>query len=384
MSNKQKIIYLDNSATTINKPYAIREALDYAVSNLGNAGRSFYDYSINASREIFNARDEAAKLFGVEDPLNIAFTSSATESLNLVIYGLLGENDHVITTRCEHNSVLRPLYNCGAELSFLEADDLGRIVTDNMDKYLKSNTKAVVCTHGSNLTGNISPVNAIKDFCKEHGLLLILDVAQTAGTIEVNKDMADFLCFTGHKGLLGLQGTGGIVFCGDNLEDYNLKIVKTGGTGSNSFKKLQSCLMPDVFEAGTHNAHGIYVLKKGLEYINEVTISEINRIENRLTSLFTEGISNIEGLVTYGDIHAQNKLPVVAMNLEGQSSEDFAYRLWTDYKIATRAGSHCAPLMHEHFQTENRGMVRFSFSHTNTEEEIKYAVKAIEELSWNM
>lgn len=380
---EKEIIYFDNSATTIKKPEAVKQAFDYGLTHLGNAGRSFYEYSAEASREVFLARKEIARIFGVKDPLNVAFTSSATESLNLVIYGLLGEKDHVITTRVEHNSVLRPLHNCGAQLSFLPCDELGNIVTENMDSYLKSNTTAVVCTHGSNLTGNLSPVSELKAFCEKNGLLLILDVAQTAGTIELCQVDADFMCFTGHKGLLGPQGTGGIVFSGENYEATKPKIIKTGGSGSNSYDKLQPDTMPDVFEAGTHNTHGIYALKKACEYINELTVREIRKQEKELTTLFIDGISKIPEIVTYGHVSSKDKLPIVSINLKDMSSEDFAYKLWTDYKIATRAGSHCAPLLHEHFGTKQRGMVRFSFSHTNTEDEIRTAIDAIGEIAWS-
>jgi cysteine desulfurase family protein len=378
----QRVKYFDNSATTIHKPPGVLAAIEYALKNYGNAGRSFYDYATDAAREVYRARTALAKLFSIEDPLNIAFTSSVTESLNLLIYGMFDAGDHVITTRCEHNSVLRPLYNSGAALSFLDTDEKGRILTDSMEKHLRPNTKAIICTHGSNLTGNVTDVSAIRAFCRDHNVLMILDASQTAGVFETNADMADFICFTGHKGLLGPQGTGGIAFCGKTWNDrFFVRIRKTGGTGSNTFDRLQPDMMPDVFEAGTHNVHSLSGLRAGCEYITEKTVKEIQAEEAALSRLFIAGLNEIKEVEFYGDIEASERLPIVAMNLKGQTSEEVSYKLWSSYAIATRPGSHCAPLLHEHFNTKDRGIVRFSFSHFNTKDEIMYAVKAIGEIA---
>jgi len=383
-TQEKKIIYFDNSATTIRKAPGLDKALSCSLVGLGNAGRSFYDHSINAAKEVYACREELAQLFGIKNPLNIALTSSATESLNLVIYGLLGEKDHVLTTKSEHNSVLRPLYNSGSDISFIDLDDKGQIITDDLKQYLRKNTKAVICTHGSNLSGNITDVKTIRDFCRENGLIFVLDAAQTAGCIKIDNDLADFICFTGHKGLLGPQGTGGIVFCGNDItSEFPIEIIKTGGTGSNSFDKIQPHLMPDIFEAGTLNAHSISGLKKSCRFINETSIQKIREKESQLTEMFIDGLKNIEGIIHYGQNETKHRLPIVAINLKDLSSDDFAYKLWDEYKIATRSGTHCAPLIHEHFGTSDRGIVRFSFSYFNTEEEIRAALDAIEEISWN-
>lgn len=378
--DKTQIIYFDNSATTVQKPPGVAEAIVQGMERFGNAGRSFYSLASDASMELYLAREEVARLFGAEEPLHVAFTSSATESLNLVIYGLISQTDHVITTKCEHNSVLRPLYNTGADLSFLDLDHTGRILRENLHLLLKENTKAVVCTHGSNLTGNITDVEAMKIFCDKHGLLLILDISQTGGSIPVDAAMADFICFTGHKGMMGPQGTGGIVCSGSKGQDA-IKIIKTGGSGSNSFDRIQPRAMPDIFEAGTHNVHSLSGLKKACEYINRETVASIHMQEMEVTRKFIDGLKEIRSITFYGDIEETFRLPIVAINVGEEASEDIAFRLWDEYKIATRSGTHCAPLLHKHFETQGRGMIRFSFSHFNTREEIDTALEAIGEIS---
>ncbi|MCL1873007.1 MAG: aminotransferase class V-fold PLP-dependent enzyme [Clostridiales bacterium] len=374
------MIYFDNSATTLIKPPEVSEAVSFAINNIGNAGRSFYPPVLTANREIYNTRKEVAKLINRNEPLNVAFTSSATESLNLVIGGLIGKEDTVVTTQAEHNSVLRPLYLSGCELSFIKCDDNGKLLIDSSVELLMPPTKFLICTHGSNVTGNITEVQKLYSLCKANGIIMILDISQTFGSIPLDINMADIFCFTGHKGLFGPQGTGGIIV----NDNYDFKIVKTGGAGVNSFDTFQSQDMPDIFEAGTLNSHSIYGLQKGVRFINETGIDKIRAKEKQLASMFYEGIKNLERIKIYGDFSTNDRLPIVSLNIDGMTSAELAERLWTGYDIAIRAGSHCAPLLHKRLGTAEMGMVRFSFSYFNTEEEIQKGVLALKEISQSL
>ncbi len=371
------MIYFDNSATTITKPPEVSEGVVYAINNFGNASRSSYDAAMQASREIYNTRAEIANLVGLENPLNVAFTSSSTESLNLVIGSLVKPEDGVITTVTEHNSVLRPLYLKGCQLDFLDCDDQGVLRIEDFEKLLRPETRFLVCTHGSNVTGNVTDVQRLYDLCQKNNIIMILDVSQTLGLIPVTVDMADVLCFTGHKGLFGPQGTGGIIVNGT----LPFHIVKTGGAGVQSFERFQQKVMPDIFEAGTLNSHGIYGLQKGVQFINQTGIENIHRREKDLTQLFLEGIREIQGIRLYGDFSSSDRLPVVALNIGNLPASDLSGLLWEKFSIATRAGSHCAPLLHQRFGTVETGIVRFSFSYFNTEEEIEEGIRALHSIA---
>lgn len=374
------MIYFDTSATTLQKPPAVAQAAAWAVENLGNAGRSAYQGAGLAARAVYSARRAVAALCGVEDPLRVAFTSGATEGLNLLIGGLVKPDDHVITTVLEHNSVLRPLYQTGCTLSFVDCDDAGGLDLDGLPGLLRENTRFVVCTHGSNVLGSRTDAGRIYDFCRENGLVFILDASQTMGETLVDGDGADFICFTGHKGLMGPQGTGGVIAA----EDAPAHIFKTGGTGADSFARHQPARMPDMLEAGTANAQGLYALEKGLAFILGLGIEAVEARLHDLTQRFLSGAAAIPGLTLYGGRSAENHLPVVALNLAGAVSEDVSLQLWEEYGIATRPGSHCAPLVHRRFGTEATGMVRFSFGWYNTADEIDTALAALAELAARM
>ena len=370
------MIYFDNSATTITKPPEVAAAVAYAVDHFGNAGRSFHDPVLLANREIFNTRMEIAGLIGHGNPLCVAFTSSATESLNLVIAGLIGEGDSVITTLTEHNSVLRPLYLKGCDLSFLDCENNGDLCIDSFERLLKPSTRFLICTHGSNVTGNITDVQRLYAMCKANRVTMILDISQTFGAVSVNIGMADIFCFSGHKSLYGPQGTGGVIVNGN----YDFGVVKTGGVGVNSFDMFQSKDMPDIFEAGTLNSHGIYGLQKGVRFVNETGIDAIQSKETRLLNMFCNGVKNFDRVCIYGNFYTENRLPIISLNVGGLTSSELAEQLWARYSIATRPGSHCAPLLHKRFGTVDSGMVRFSFSYYNTEDEIRTGISAIKEI----
>ncbi len=370
------MIYLDNSATTLIKPETVKNAVLNAIGTVGNAGRSFHLPSTLANDIIYDTRESLAALSHTSDPLNIAFTSGATESLNLVINSLIKETDHVITTVFEHNSVLRPLYFIGCELSIIPCDSSGRLQLEIIDKLIKKNTKFFICTHGSNVTGTVLPVKEIQNLCKAHNITFIMDVSQTFGATEVRADFADVICFTGHKGLFGVMGTGGII------SDNNIRFtpIKTGGSGNSGFDKVHPCQMPDVFEAGTINTHGLAGLCAGVNFINNMGIEKIKLIEKDLLEIFLGEIRKISDIRIYTD-YDRESLPIVSLNIGDLSSEDLSLILWEKYQIATRAGSHCAPLLHQQFGTKNRGMTRFSLNIFNTEEEIYQVISALNTIS---
>ena len=376
------MIYLDSSATSFLKPPQVAEAVFRSFNTIGNAGRGAHAPTLNASRLIYDTREKLAALFGTPDPSRIAFTCNATEALNIAIHGAIHPGEHVITTACEHNSVLRPLYlkeKEGTELTIIPADKKGRIRYDLLESSVKSNTSAIVLTHASNLSGNVTDLAFVSNFAKKHGLLLIVDASQTAGSLPINvvKMGIDILCFTGHKGLFGPQGTGGLYV----REGLTLSPLKSGGSGIHSFDRQHPTDMPTALEAGTLNGHGIAGLNAGLDYILSTGVKNIHAKEISLARRFVNGISDISYLKLYGDIDAPLRTPIISLNIGNMSSASVSDILWEDYEICVRAGAHCAPLMHKTFGTEKQGAVRFSFSCFNTEAEIDTAIQAMHEIA---
>ncbi len=376
------MIYLDSSATSFLKPPQVAEAVFRSFNTIGNAGRGAHAPTLNASRLIYDTREKLAALFGTPDPSRIAFTCNATEALNIAIHGAIHPGEHVITTACEHNSVLRPLYlkeKEGTELTIIPADKKGRIRYDLLESSVKSNTSAIVLTHASNLSGNVTDLAFVSNFAKKHGLLLIVDASQTAGSLPINvvKMGIDILCFTGHKGLFGPQGTGGLYV----REGLTLSPLKSGGSGIHSFDRQHPTDMPTALEAGTLNGHGIAGLNAGLDYILSTGVKNIHTKEISLARRFVNGISDISDLKLYGDIDAPLRTPIISLNIGNMSSASVSDILWEDYEICVRAGAHCAPLMHKTFGTEKQGAVRFSFSCFNTEAEIDTAIRAMHEIA---
>ncbi|GAB6400677.1 aminotransferase class V-fold PLP-dependent enzyme [Pseudocoprococcus immobilis] len=376
------MIYLDSSATSFLKPPQVAEAVFRSFNTIGNAGRGAHAPTLNASRLIYDTREKLAALFGTPDPSRIAFTCNATEALNIAIHGAIHPGEHVITTACEHNSVLRPLYlkeKEGTELTIIPADKKGRIRYDLLESSVKSNTSAIVLTHASNLSGNVTDLAFVSNFAKKHGLLLIVDASQTAGSLPINvvKMGIDILCFTGHKGLFGPQGTGGLYV----REGLTLSPLKSGGSGIHSFDRQHPTDMPTALEAGTLNGHGIAGLNAGLDYILSTGVKNIHAKEISLARRFVNGISDISDLKLYGDIDAPLRTPIISLNIGNMSSASVSDILWEDYEICVRAGAHCAPLMHKTFGTEKQGAVRFSFSCFNTEVEIDTAIRAMHEIA---
>ena len=376
------MIYMDNAATTMHKPQEVIDAVVRAMSSMGNAGRGANEASLSASRIIYDTRERLARLFGVKDARRIAFTNNSTESLNIAIKGILSPGDHVITTMLEHNSVLRPLYEMekkGVKLTIVPSDSRGCLNIHDIEEAITSDTKMIVCTNGSNLTGNYIDVKPIGELAHRHNVLFVVDASQTAGVfpIDVEDMKIDVLCFTGHKGLLGPQGTGGIYA----REGVEIRPLKTGGSGIQTYSKTHPVQMPTALEAGTLNGHGIAGLHAALEYLERTGIDEIRTREQSLMRRFYEGVKDVPGVKIYGDFTQENRCAIVTLNIGEYDSSEVSDELLTEYGISTRPGGHCAPLMHEALGTVEQGAVRFSFSHYNTEEEVDIAIRAIHELA---
>ena len=376
------MIYFDNAATTLRKPDCVIEAVTRAMTSLGNSGRGAHDSALSASRVIYETRAALAQLFGAENPERIAFTANATQALNTAIKGVLRPGDHVITTALEHNSVLRPLFELedrGVELTILPADSRGNLQYEDFESEIRSNTKAIITTHGSNLTGNLLDISVIGSIARKHGLLYIVDASQTAGVfdIDVQGMQIDILCFTGHKGLLGPQGTGGIYV----REGVDISPLLSGGSGVQTYLRHHPPQMPTVLEAGTLNGPGIAGLGAAAKYLQNIGLDVIRAKEQALTAAFYKAVREIPGITVYGDFSSFHRCPIVALNIRNYDSGEVSDALSREYDIATRPGAHCAPLMHRALGTVEQGAVRFSFSHYNTMDEIKIAVSALRVLA---
>ena len=378
------MIYLDNAATTIHKPRSVVEAVADAMMHMGNAGRGAHETSLDAARMIYDTRVRLARLFGAEGPDCTVFTANSTEALNIAIQGLFGAGDHVITTQLEHNSVLRPLYYMeekGMALTILPADRMGRIRLEDLEREIRPGTKAFVCTHASNLTGNINDLDAIGRICRRHQILLVVDASQTAGIfpIDMQRMGIDVVCFTGHKSLAGPQGTGGLCV----RRGLHIRPLVVGGSGVRSYSKTHPDVMPTALEAGTLNGHGIAGLRAALMELEVQGMDVRRERELALMWRFYDGVCRLPGVKIYGDFSLREavRAPVVALNIGENDSGWAADELAYTYNIAVRAGAHCAPLMHKALGTEQQGAVRFSFSWTNTEDEIQKAVCAVRELA---
>ena len=378
----EKLIYLDNAATTLHKPPQVVEAVKEAILTAGNAARGAHGVSMQASRTVFETRQKLARLLGCPQADHVVFTANSTMALNIAIQGILSPEDHAISTDLEHNSVLRPLYALQEQsmgLDFVRADRQGNIRYEDFAPLFRPNTKAVVCTHASNLTGNMLDIARIAEIAHAHSALLIVDASQTAGTVPIDMTAlgVDVLCFTGHKGLMGPQGTGGLCI----RPGVDIRPLLRGGSGVHSFDRHQPESYPTRLEAGTLNSHGIAGLDAAADYLLEVGVENIHQKEQALMRRFYEGVRNIDGVTIYGDFSPSQRAAIVALNIRDYDSAEISDVLSADYGIATRPGAHCAPRMHKALGMVQQGAVRFSFSVFNTEEEIDAAIAAVAELA---
>lgn len=376
------MIYFDNAATTLIKPDRVIELVTEGIGSgqYGNPGRGSHRAAVNAFEQIYKTREALAKLFQLAEPEHIALTQNGSASLNLVLASLFtGSHDHVITTVTEHNSVLRPLYALeqkGLQVSHVGIDRDAVLKYDEFETLIRSNTKAIVVTHASNVTGNKTDLERVYEIAKKRKLILIVDASQTAGTCPL--DMAHFdhsiFCFTGHKGLFGPGGTGAICVNGN----FDFQPVFSGGSGFDSFNHRHPNQLPDVFEVGTMNVPGFMGLRGGVEFVLETGPEKIEAHLAALKREFLKGLKAIPAVRIAGDRRYEKTSAIVSLNLGDVPSSELSLLLDEEYGIATRPGAHCAPRLHEALGTQKQGLVRFSFSFFNTHEEIQKTLEVLE------
>ena len=373
------MIYFDNAATTMHKPPSVYRAMaDAMLKNGASAGRGGYRAAMEAGELVYGTREALAGLFGIEQPERVNFTQNTTHALNLAIKGILKKGDHVIYSAMEHNSVVRPLKAMEQKgeisLSVLPATKNGEVEVFRLPELILRNTKLVCLTHSSNVCGTINDIYLAQEIAKKHGVYLLVDAAQSAGTLFVDASKLDMVAMPGHKGLMGPQGTG-VLTVGEGI---SLAPLMEGGTGSLSESVLQPDFLPDRFESGTQNVPAIAGLGEAARWLNIVGTETIHKKETELCRTFTDAMRNIKGVTVYG---AEPKTAICAMNIAGNDCVEVAHRLEEVYGIAVRSGLHCAYQAHQTLGTEHIGCVRFSFGFFNTEKEVKRAVDAIWKLS---
>ena len=392
-----KQIYLDNASTTFPKPREVADAVYQYMTGVGsNIGRGGYTSAYAAEEAVFAARQLLCDFFGGEDAKNVVFTKNVTEALNVIIRGLLQPGDHVLVSAMEHNAVMRPLQLLGRELeageeapadaitfSRIPCDSEGNLELEALPRLVQQRTKAVIMTHASNVCGTLLPIDKVGDFCKQRGLLFIVDSAQSAGVFPINMQQLhiDALAFTGHKGLLGPQGIGGFVLREHMVTKLAPLIV--GGTGSLSHTESTPRFMPDKFEAGTLNLPGIMGLAAGVRWLNQRGMASLRAHELALTEQLLTGLLDLEqqGLLRIvGRRDIVQRTSVVSIAATKQDLAVVAHRLNEEYGIATRVGLHCAPNAHKTLQTYPTGTLRFSMGWHNNEEDIGAALKALREV----
>ncbi len=379
------MIYLDNAATSYPKPPSVIEAMSRFMSEVGaNPGRSGHRMAVEAGRVVYEARAAVAGLFGVSDPLRVVFGINVTEALNMVLRGLLRPGDHVVTSSMEHNSMMRPLRALereGVEVTVVRCSPEGSLDPADVEGALRSNTKLIAINHASNVIGTLLPVAQVGRIARRHGLLLLVDTAQTAGaySIDVRVDEIDLLAFTGHKSLYGPMGTGGLVI-GERVDLERLEPLRRGGTGSRSEQEEQPDFLPDRYEGGTPNAVGLAGLAAGIRWVLNRGVEAIRAHEVSLTQRLIDGLRGIPGVIFYGTADATRRMAVVSFNIAGMDPSEVGLRLDEEYGIMCRVGMHCAPAAHRTIGTFPIGTVRFGLGAFNTAEEVDAAVDAVREL----
>lgn len=377
-------LYLDNAATSFPKAPGVADAVAGFLTNSGcNINRGLYTASFEAAHIVYETRELLCSLFNFPKPENLIFTKNITESLNVILKGLLKPGDHVIVSSMEHNAVMRPLASLaekGVELSTVLCNNQGGLRASDLCLLISPNTKAVIMTHASNVSGTILPLEEVGKLCREHNLFFIVDCAQTAGFLSIDfvKLRADALAFTGHKGLLGPQGIGGF-YLNDNLASLVEPLIE-GGTGSASESVLQPNYMPDRFEAGTLNLPGIYGLNASLKYLIAEGITTIREKELYLVHRFIEGVQAIPGVELIGPDQTQGRTGIASLNFLNHDNAEVSYQLFKEFGIMTRCGLHCAPAAHHTLGTFPHGTIRFSFSHFNSIQDVDYVRQALRQI----
>lgn len=369
------MIYFDNAATSGHKPQTVINAVNYAMKNLSaNPGRSGHKASVMTSDMVYNTRKKLADFFGAEGAEQVVFTQNCTQSINFVIKGILKKGDHVLVSNLEHNAVMRPLYKMGINYDTVTVfNDENDTIMDFENK-IKSNTKLVIMTAASNVTGQILPFGEIGKICHKRGIYFCLDGAQGAGVLPINmqKMHIDYLCIAPHKGLYSPMGIG-VLICRKPIENTIIE----GGTGSSSLNFSQPDILPEMLESGTLNVPAIAGLSAGLDFVKQIGIESIYKKEMRLLKMFYEGLRKNQKIVLYTEDPVMHKYaPVIPFNLQGVPSERAA-EILDNHSIAVRAGLHCAPLAHKTMSTTDFGTLRASFSVFNNENEVFRAINTL-------
>jgi len=379
------MIYFDNAATSWPKPDSVIAAMNDYMTNVGaNPGRSGHRLSIEAGRIVYQARENLAELFNCDDPMRVIFCSNATDALNLGIRGMLRNGDHAITGSMEHNSVMRPLRDLeqeGVDITVVRSDTEGFLDPSDIQEAVGRKTKLMVINHASNIVGSIAPVREIGKMARDEGILFMTDTAQTAGCvpIDMKRDNIDLMAFTGHKGLMGPQGTGGLVI-GDSVDIKDLGRMKAGGTGSRSEFEIHPDFLPDRYESGTLNTPGLAGLAAGVNYVLERTVDTIHEKCMSLSRRFIDRVKEIEGLALYGGFDPKRQTSTFSFSVKKASNSEIGLLLDDEYDIMARVGLHCAPTAHRTIGTFPAGTVRFGMGYFNRSEEVDIAIEALEEL----
>ncbi|AFA47620.1 aminotransferase class V-fold PLP-dependent enzyme [Acetobacterium woodii] len=389
MNKTKREVYFDNASTSFPKAPGVGAAMAEYLDTRGcNVGRGNYQWGYEVAEAVYQTRSKLCRLFhfnqGSDPTKNVVFTASVTESLNLVIKGMLKAGDHVLVSGMEHNAVMRPLtylQSQGILVDIIPCDVQGKLAVDKIAGLIQEKTKMIIMTHGSNVCGTILPIAAVSAICQKHGLRFVVDVAQTAGIIPIDmtKTLIDALCFTGHKGLLGPQGIGGLIVT-DELA-AKLTTLIHGGTGSRSESFDMPDFLPDKLESGTLNLPGIYGLSAALDYLDKTGLETIHKKEMALTQKLLTGLQQLEHLDLIGIPDSKQRTAVVSLVSTKKDNALVAFELDQNYGIMTRVGLHCAPLAHQTLGTFPRGTIRLALGHYNTDEEVDYCLTALAEIT---
>lgn len=380
------LTYLDNAATSWPKPDCVGEAMVRFLRDVGaNPGRSGHRRAHEAERLRYAVRERLARLFGLRDPLRIIFALNATAALNLAIHGLLPPGSHAIVSGLEHNGVMRPLQSRvwqGVAFSRMDSDEVGRPDVATLEALVRPETRLIIANHVSNVSGLILPVREIGAVARRRGIPFLVDAAQSAGSlaIDLGRDNIDLLAFTGHKGLLGPPGTGGLAIS-DDFDVDRLPALMQGGTGSRSEHEVQPDFLPDKYEAGTPNAAGLAGLSAALDFLEERGWARIREHERVLARRLLDGLGRIRGVSIVGPGDAEQQTATVSFHVEGRACSEIAQILDEQFEIMCRPGLHCAPSAHRTLGTFPGGTVRFSAGVFSTVEEVERSVGAVAEIA---
>jgi cysteine desulfurase/selenocysteine lyase len=379
------MIYFDNAATSWPKPPGVAQAMVHFLDEIGaNPGRAAHRPALESGRIVYEARESVCELFGAPDPLHLVWAKNVTEALNLALQGLLRPGDHIVTSSMEHNSMMRPLraLEPGVEVTVVPCSRQGVLDPADVTAALRPNTRLVALNHASNVVGTVLPVAEVGAICRRHGLLLLVDAAQTGGAypLDVQADQIDLLGFTGHKSLGGPMGTGGL-YLGERVDEAQMRPLIRGGTGSRSEHEVQPDFLPDMCESGTPNVVGLAGLLAGVRWVLERGVDEIRAHEVALARALIDGLRSISGVTVYGPLDAERQTATISFNVDSLSPSEVGLRLDDEYGIACRVGLHCAPSAHRTIGTFPGGTVRFGLSAFSTIQEVDQALDAVARLA---